>query len=634
EFDTARRLRDYFEQMSVAKPFLVRDGQQWESHCRALRDYVLGCAGLHPLPDRVPLDVRMSEPLDHPWCTVQRVSYQLWPGVYSTGLLFMPKQLPDRPAPAVLCPHGHWATGNAHPDVQKRCLNLARMGYVVFSSTQNHYEDLAVGVSHQSLMIWSNMRALDYLESLPEVDETRIGAAGESGGGLQTEMLTALDGRVKAATIVGLTCDFRQIMFPDGSHCTCNHFPNVMRRTDHPEISTLGLPAALQFLTMNDWTRQFEQANFPTIRALYAAHQLDDRVFCQYADTDHNYDQRKRELTYWWMDRWLRGSAAQEPPQEPETVTFPEATITNLAVDRPGDRGFSELSRIFRAQRSAPAPDVSDAERWRAHRAGMIAVLADLLGERTALARQAESLIVEMRSEDELVCERIGYPSEGSLLVPAWVLRPQRVSEKKLPVEILLAAEGKDWLFQQAGEGSPRERARRGALVVLPDLRTFGESFSTGTKDAAAQARAWERNGIVWGRPVPGMAVTDLRAVLDGLACRDDANVNAVSVTTCRSSDLAAAALFAMILDPRIGSADLDFADACYEKRNLMLVSRILPHGDVRRWAELVADRQLQLRNLPAEAGDPRRLKSVFTCLGNPGGLQELPRAPARPEIM
>ncbi|MBM4094716.1 MAG: hypothetical protein FJ276_35705, partial [Planctomycetes bacterium] len=45
EFDTARRLRDYFEQMSVAKPFLVRDGQQWESHCRALRDYVLDCAG-------------------------------------------------------------------------------------------------------------------------------------------------------------------------------------------------------------------------------------------------------------------------------------------------------------------------------------------------------------------------------------------------------------------------------------------------------------------------------------------------------------------------------------------------------------------------------------------------------------
>ena len=31
--------------------------------------------------------------------------------------------------------------------------------------------------------------------------------------------------RVKAATIVGLTCDFRQIMFPDATHCACNHFP-------------------------------------------------------------------------------------------------------------------------------------------------------------------------------------------------------------------------------------------------------------------------------------------------------------------------------------------------------------------------------------------------------------------------
>ena len=153
-------------------------------------------------------------------------------------------------------------TATLHPTVQTRCLNLARLGYVTFSSTQNHFEDPSVGVSHQTLMVWNNMRALDFLESLPEVDASRIGVAGESGGGLQTQMLVALDPRVKAATIVGLTCDFRQIMFPDSSHCACNHFPNVMQRTDHPEISTLGLPCPVQYLTMNDWTRQFAVAEF------------------------------------------------------------------------------------------------------------------------------------------------------------------------------------------------------------------------------------------------------------------------------------------------------------------------------------------------------------------------------------
>ena len=142
-FDLPGRLQAYFEEMATAKPFVVRAGDDWESHRRALREFLLDCAGLRPLPARVPLDVRMSEPLDHPWCTVRRVSYQLWPGVYATGLLFMPKQLPAQPTPAMLCPHGHWGGGNAHPAVQTRCLNLARLGYVTFSSTQHHFEDLA-----------------------------------------------------------------------------------------------------------------------------------------------------------------------------------------------------------------------------------------------------------------------------------------------------------------------------------------------------------------------------------------------------------------------------------------------------------------------------------------------------------
>ena len=107
-FEMPKRLTAYFEEMSAAKPLLVRTGESWERHRNELREFLLECVGLQPLPERVPLDVRMSEPMDHPWCTVRRVSYQLWPGVYSTGLLFMPKQFQERPAPAVLCPHGHW----------------------------------------------------------------------------------------------------------------------------------------------------------------------------------------------------------------------------------------------------------------------------------------------------------------------------------------------------------------------------------------------------------------------------------------------------------------------------------------------------------------------------------------------
>ena len=70
-------------------------------HQKALRQMLLRCAGLWPLPERIALDVHESAPLEHVWCTVKRVRYQLWPGVYGDGLHYAPRDLPERPAPAV-----------------------------------------------------------------------------------------------------------------------------------------------------------------------------------------------------------------------------------------------------------------------------------------------------------------------------------------------------------------------------------------------------------------------------------------------------------------------------------------------------------------------------------------------------
>ena len=463
--------------MSVAKPFEVRTGESWEAHRRALREFVLACAGLQPLPERVPLDVRMSEPLDHPWCTVHRVSYQLWPGVYSTGLLFMPKQLPEQPAPAMLCPHGHWSEGNANPAVQTRCLNFARLGYITFSSTQNHFEDLYVGVSHQTLMIWNNMRALDYLESLPEVDKNRIGVAGESGGGLQTQMLVALDPRVKAATIVGLTCDFRDIMFPDSSHCTCNHFPGVMQRTDHPEISTLGLPAAVQYLTMNDWTKQFEADNFPTIRKLYAAHGIEDHVFCRYFDTGHDYDRTKREWTYWWMDRSLRGSTATEPAARTgnhdipgrdgyESVGGPaqrQGLRRNRATLSHCPRRGSTRTALQRRLGARPEADDRSAADLARHAGRAPASRRDNLGRNKDSGRRDH---------------RTGCVSQRRVDRRARVdIAPERAASQTLPIEIILDVRGKDVLVQQTGDDSPCARADRGTWLCCPTCGRSANRF-------------------------------------------------------------------------------------------------------------------------------------------------------------
>lgn len=626
ELPTAKMLVDYYHQMSVPKPLVVRRGVEFQKHRKELREKVLRSVGLWPLPERVPLDVHQSAPLEHPWCTVRRIYYQLWPGVYSAGLLFMPKNPSEQPAPAMLCPHGHWSDGNAHPEVQKRCLNFARLGYVTLSSTQNHYEDLYLGISHQTQMIWNNMRALDYLESLGQVDKSRIGVAGGSGGGLQTQMLTALDDRVQAATIVGLTCDFREIMFPDRHHCTCNHFPGVMQFTDHPELSTLGLPTALQFLTMNDWTRNFERDNLPAIRKLYAANRLADRVDCKYYDTPHSYDKEKRERTYRWMQRWVRGRDQCEPVVEPDDVqTVPVQSLKNLSAEIPENKGFGELSRIYEARRGYRAPNLATRAEWQDYQRQMLSALKDLLGMDVVLPRaNSKTRRVRSQSHPDLVVEHVGYPSEGGILVPTMVLRPKQ-AESKLPVAVILSEDGYQALLPMTGADSARQLARDGTLVVLPDVRCYGRMLAAGTQDGKQQWQAWQRNGIVWGRPVLGMACTDIQGVLDGLAARADADMSRVKLIARHSGGLAMAVLFAAAFDSRVTSADVDLAGHCFRKRNLPLVSGVLQYGDVLQWAALMANRKLTLRNVPPRAGDPQWLQTAFALMQNSQGLRLKP---------
>ena len=641
--EAAAMLLGYFEEMCTPKPFVCRTGDAFKAHQRQLRERLLACAGLWPLPERVPLTPQSSSPLDHEWCTVRRIAYRLWPGVYSTGLLYLPKQFAERPAPAVLCPHGHWANGNAHPEVQKRCLALARMGYVVFSSTQNHYEDPALGISHQTLMIWNNIRALDYLTSLPEADAGRIGCAGASGGGLQAQMIVALDGRIKAATIVGMTCDYREILFPGSHHCGCNHFPNIMRHTDEPELSALGLPAAVQYLTMNDWTRTFAQNNFPAVRRLYEANGMADRVECHYWPTGHSYDKPKRERTYAWMEKWLRGRDPGGPVPEPEVTTFPVHALTGLKAPMPGNKGFGEISRLVAKRIGYAVPELSSREQWATWRDGMRAALGELLGKPLPRRDILRSMGTEVR--DGLSLQRLACPSEGDILVPALLLRPSE-AKGKLPVVVICDSRGKGELLAATGQDSPSELARRGALVVLSDVRFTGEtalaSFAGrtghflkfklcspgGEGEPKSFPAVWQRNAMLWGRPLPAMAVTDIQAVLDAVLARPDADP--ASVTLIGRGDVAVAALFAAALDPRIAAADINLASKCFRARTLPLVPFVLQHGDVLEFAALLADRRLRLAGVAEAAGAPQWLENVFKSVGNADGLSIRPLTAGR----
>ena len=89
--------------------------------------------------------------------------------------------------------------------------------------------------------------------------------------------------------------------------------------------------------------------------------------------------------------------------------------------------------------------------------------------------------------------------------------------------------------------------------------------------------------------------------------------------------------IFAMALDSRIGSIDVDMKNFCYAKPVIegktwtsheSIVPFILKHGDILQWMALDADRLVTVRNIPSEAGNPESLQAIFTVLGNSSGLK------------
>jgi dienelactone hydrolase len=79
-----------------------------------------------------------------------------------------------------------------------------------------------LGGSALGMRVLDTKRLVDYLESRPDVDASRLGMMGISGGGMLTFFTTALDERVKACVVSGYFCTFRDSVLAM-AHCQCNY---------------------------------------------------------------------------------------------------------------------------------------------------------------------------------------------------------------------------------------------------------------------------------------------------------------------------------------------------------------------------------------------------------------------------
>src|SRR5687768_15132400 len=191
--------------------------EAWRARSEEIRRQILVASGLWPEVDRGPVKAELSGRVERDGYSVEKCHLETLPGFKLTATLYRPLGKKG-PFPAVANPHGHWKTGrftdHAEASVPGRCINFAKMGMVAVAYDMVGYGDLTPlghkfgdvpwGVSLQGLQLWNSLKVVDFLCSLPEVDQTRIGVTGASGGGTQTFLLAAVDARIKAAVPVNM----------------------------------------------------------------------------------------------------------------------------------------------------------------------------------------------------------------------------------------------------------------------------------------------------------------------------------------------------------------------------------------------------------------------------------------------
>ncbi|MBA3311837.1 MAG: acetylxylan esterase [Planctomycetaceae bacterium] len=515
-------------------PFDVPESKDaWLKRREEVRRQALVANGLWPMPPRPAVEATVHGTVDRDEYTVSKVFFETAPGLFVTGSIYRPKQ-GEGPFPAVLSPHGHWADGRffAHSDaafkgeldsgaekfetggrypLQARCVQLARMGCIVFHYDMLGYADsvpltqeLAHGFKTQrpelsktdrwglfsaqselrlinalGLQTWNSLRALDWIASLPEVDASRIGVTGASGGGTQTFLLGAIDDRPAAL--------FPAVMVSTAMQggCTCENASYLRVGTGNIELAAAIAPRPLGMTAANDWTKELETKGLPELKRLYTLMGVPDRVEGRYFDFGHNYNAVSRRMMYEFFKAHLALQGDVEE-RDFQPLSREELTVWNSEHPKPA---MDEAAEVALMQ----ALDARNKEQM----ASLVPKDAASLAEFRKIVGGAYDVMIG-RTAETLGNVTVASPKEGK--AKNYVLHMGRVQNatygEEIPTVVVFPAtwqrkvvvwphpQGKSALFDDAGE--PIEPVRKlvdaGYAVMTADLVGQGEFTDDGKR--------------------------------------------------------------------------------------------------------------------------------------------------------
>jgi len=338
--------------LPLVPPLVLPSGpKQWDTESARMRAQELATI-YHGWPqswiDSAPKFEKVGV-IERPGYRIIKMRYEIVPGFYSSALLYEPEHM-AKGMPAILDVNGHGPGGKAVEHKQKRCINQARRGIVALSLEWFNFGDLNVpGNDHDKigllelagdnglgLFYLAMRRGLDYLDNDPDVDRSRIGMTGLSGGGWQTIVLGSLDTRVgPAVAVAGFSSLTTSIEHPE-YHDPEQNAADVRRGIDYAQLDAMRAPrpTMLIYNAMDDCCFRADivkQGVYTDIQPFYQLYGKPEN-FQWHLNLDpgtHNYGIDSRQVSYRFFDSefHLQASANEYPDTDTEVRSYADLVV-------------------------------------------------------------------------------------------------------------------------------------------------------------------------------------------------------------------------------------------------------------------------------------------------------------------
>jgi dienelactone hydrolase len=580
----------------------------WQRVAAARRRELFDMLGIDPAAPRGDLRAVVTGTLEHADCLVERIHFQSLPGLYVTANLYLPRDAAG-PVPGILylCGHARVVEGGISlgnkTAYQHHGAWLARHGYATLvvdtlqlgeiqgihhgTYSEGRWWWPSRGYTPAGVEAWNAIRALDYLQTRPEIDPQRLGVTGRSGGGAGSWWIAALDERIRAAVPVAGITDLEDHVVQGvvSGHCDCMFIVNT-HRWDYPQVAALVHPRPL-LVANTDRDRIFPLGGvLRTHEAVRRLYEPPAALGLLITSGDHVDTQDLQVPTLRWFDRHLRGEdrlidVAPRKLFEPKRL--------RVFAELPADEVNTSIDDAF-VPRAGPFVPPASAEAWREQSEAWLAALRErCFGGWPADEPAVQPTLLERTTHAGLVLETHRFSSQPHVDLELFLLRQADAAPESVVLEVLDDAgwDRFERLRAAFAAGTVTGADAPGPTVALAFVAPRGVGPTRWNREPRVHVQV-RRRFLLLGQTWEGMQAHDIRQAL--AAVRTIASCAAAPVRLRAEGSMAVLAAYASLFAPPVAGLDLHRVPVSHQPDGppLLDVLRIL---DVPQALALAADR-------------------------------------------